>query len=138
MADRGNPNGNAETLRLDHFFAALDRLTEVQIRSMIASWRSVDRADHERAWAAVRDAGERDGLSHEIELARESAIAWTMRGSNVPPYRLTNEPSWLEVKLDAREPIVDATLAIALGDRLDPADSEALLGPWHRALATTE
>jgi hypothetical protein len=138
MTDRGDRDDRLDPEPLDDFFDDLDRLTEVQILSMIASWRSVDRAGHQRAWAAVRAAGERHGVSDEIDRVRESAIAWTMRGSNLPPYQLNNEPSWTALKLDAREPIVDAALAIALGDRLDRAASDALLAPWNRAHATTE
>jgi hypothetical protein len=138
MYDRGDPESGLDMARLDAFLGSLDHLGEVEILAMTAAWRSVDRSTHERAWAAVRAVGERDGLSDEIGRVRDLAMAWATRGSNTPPYQVNNEPTWAREKLDAQEAVVDAALAIALGDRLDRRTSDGLLAPWNRASATSD
>ena len=138
MYDRGEPESGLDMARLDAFFDSLAHMGEVELLALAAAWRSVDRATHERAWAAVRTAGDRDGISPEIGRVRDLAMAWAARGSNVPPYQFNNEPTWAREKLDAQEAVVDAALAIALGDRLDHRTSDELLAPWKRAHASFE
>jgi hypothetical protein len=138
MYDRGDPESALDMARLDAFFDSLDHLGEIELLAMAAAWRSVDRATHGRAWAAVRAAGDRDGVSDEIGRVRDLALAWATRGSNVPPYQINNEPTWAREKLQAQEAVVDAALAIALGDRLDHRTSDELLAPWKRARASFE
>lgn len=60
---------------------------------------------------------------------------WSERGSNLPqrPYSLLSEEEWLELRRGAAEALVDAALAIALGDRLSEATRQTLLAPWLRA-----
>jgi hypothetical protein len=101
---------------------------------MRAAWQAVGRQAHEDSWTAVRVAGAREGLTREIDRVRDKAIAWATRGSDSVPYNRPNDTeSWLQVKTEASEAIVDAALALALGDRLDAATHEVLIGPWLRA-----
>jgi len=138
MFDRGDPGSKLDMARLDAFFDRLDRLNDVQLLSMAAAWHAIDRATHAQAWARVREAGVRDGVSGEIGKVRDMAMSWAARGSNVPPYQVQDEPTWQRKKLEAQEAVVDAALAIALGTRLDHRTSDILLGPWKRASASFE
>jgi hypothetical protein len=127
-----------DTEEMAIFLERLDHLDQQQLLVLRAAWRSTSRETHEEAWAAVRAAGVRDGLTKEIGKVRERALAWASRGSNTIPYRLTDDVTWLQVKLEAGEAIVDAALALALGIRLDRHTREILIGPWLRATETRE
>ena len=136
----GRPIGISlrDTEELAVFFQRLDHLIEEQLLGMRAAWHATSREAHEEAWAAVRAVGVRDGLTKEIDRVRNKALGWASRGSNSIPYRLNNDDTWLQIKIEAGEPIVDAALAIALGSRLDEATREVLIGPWLRATEATE
>ena len=123
-----------DTPEIDAFFDRLDRMNGEQLLAMQAAWQSTPRREHEQAWAAIRAVGDRVGLSKEIGRVRNKALAWSTRGSNsVPYYRVNDDESWLQVKMEAGEAIVDAALAVALGDRLDAETKDTLLAPWLRA-----
>ena len=130
--------GLVDTEEMAVFFERLDHVNQEQLLSMRAAWHSTSREAHEEAWAAVRAVGVRDGLTKEIDRVRNKALGWASRGSNSIPYRLNNDDTWLQIKIEAGEPIVDAALAIALGSRLDEATREVLIGPWLRATEATE
>ena len=120
------------------FFERLDHMNQEQLMSLRAAWHGIGRDAHEEAWAAVRAVCERDGLTREVDRVRNKALNWTTRGSNAIPYRISNEPTWIQIKIEAGEAIVDAALAIALGNRLDAAARGTLIGPWLRATEGTE
>ena len=123
-----------DTPEMDAFFERLEHLNREQLMALDAAWHSTARREHEEAWAAVRGAAARTGVDKEIGRVRNKAMAWSTRGSNsVPYYRVNDDEAWLQVKMGAGEAIVDAALAVALGDRLDAATSDTLLGPWLRA-----
>lgn len=123
-----------ETRNVEAFFDRLDHLNQEQLLSMRAAWQAVGRQAHEESWTAVRVVGAREGLTREIDRVRDKAIAWATRGSDSVPYNRPNDTeSWLQVKMEASEAIVDAALALALGDRLDAAIHDLLIGPWLRA-----
>ncbi len=118
---------------LNAYFDALDHLDGVELLRMSAAWRSVTKSTHEEAWAAVRAVGARYGLSKEIDWVRKRAMAWASRGNNSIPYTINDTETWATVKLQAEEAIVDAALAVALGDRLDEQARATLLATWDRA-----
>jgi hypothetical protein len=123
-----------DTPEMDAFFERLDHLNREQLLALQAAWHATPRSEHEEAWAAVHAVGDRTALSKEIGRVRDKALAWSTRGSNsVPYYRVNDDEAWLQVKMGAGEAIVDAALAVALGDRLDAATRDVLLGPWLRA-----
>ncbi|MGD0123241.1 MAG: hypothetical protein ABSC46_11855 [Candidatus Limnocylindrales bacterium] len=122
-----------DTPETDVFFERLDRVTREQLLAMRAAWHSIPSREHEEAWAAVRAVGDRTGLSKEIGRVRNKALAWSSRGLNSVPFFHDDEAGWLQAKGEASEAIVDAALAVALGDRLDAGTRETLLGPWRRA-----
>ncbi|MGA3031489.1 MAG: hypothetical protein ABSE58_12275 [Candidatus Limnocylindrales bacterium] len=128
----------ADTPQMAAFFERLDHLNKEQLLSLHAAWQGASRAVHEDAWTSVRVVGARDGLTKEIERVRNKALRWASRGSNTIPYQLVDDSEWLQVKIDAGGAIVDAALAIALGDRLDEDAHYALIGPWLQATQAVE
>jgi hypothetical protein len=127
-----------DTDEMAGFFERLDHLNQEQLLGLRAAWRSTSRESHEDAWAAVRAVGVREGLSREIDRVRNRALAWASRGSNTIPYRVSSDVTWLQIKIEAGEAIVDAALAVALGNRLDAASHKILIGPWLRATEGVE
>jgi hypothetical protein len=116
------------------YLQALDHVTEGQLLAMAAAFKAIDRAEHERSWGDVRAVGQRDGLDKEVERVRAKALAWTARGTNVAAmggFRYMDDIGWASLKHEAAEPIVDAALAIALGDRLTPQTRATLLAGWE-------
>jgi hypothetical protein len=127
-----------DTPELDGFFERLDRMTAEQLLAMRAAWHSIPVAEHEKAWAAVREVGARYEVDKEVGRVRDKAMAWSTRGNNGVPYLQTSDIGRLQSRIEAGEAAVDAALAIALGDRLDDRTRDALLGPWIRATDTLE
>ncbi len=123
---------------MDLFFDRLDRMNAEQLLAMRAAWHSVPVAEHEAAWAVVRSAGDRYAVGKEINRVRDRAMAWSTLGNNGVPYFQTGDIGRLQSRIEAGEAVVDAALAIALGDRLDDRTRDALLGPWIRATDTLE
>jgi hypothetical protein len=123
-----------DTEEMAVFFDRLDHLNEGQLLGMRAAWQSTDAAAHQEAWAAVRAVGLAQGLTGEIDRVRDKALAWASRGSNVVPYTFTDQITWLQIKMEAGEAIVDAALAIALGTRLDDDSHAVLIEPWRRTI----
>jgi hypothetical protein len=128
-----------DTMEMDAFFERLERMNRIQMLSLRAAWQAVSPLQHETAWAAVRAVGDREGLTDAIASVRAEALGWSRRGYDLISYQMNDETTALQIKMDAGEAIVDAALAVALGDRLDDATRDTLLGPWLRATeATTE
>jgi hypothetical protein len=78
-------------------------------------------------------------LTKEIDRVRDKALGWASRGTNVVPLvRGTTDITWLQVKGEAEEAIVDVALAVALGGRLDAQSRDVLMGPWERATEASD
>lgn len=123
----------SETEAVDRFIDSLDFLNQEQLLGMTAAWRSADKQAREDAWTKVRATAAMAGLSKDVDHVRDRAMHWADRGTNVPtPYTLNRDDAWLQVRQGAAPAIVDAALAIALGNRLDEATRDVLLGPWLR------
>ncbi len=127
-----------DTPEIAAFFERLDHLNKEQLLSLHAAWQAAGRTAHEDAWTSVRAVGARDGLTREIERVRNKALRWASRGSDSIPYQLVDDSEWLQIKIDAGGAIVDAALAIALGDHLDEASHSALIGPWLQVTQAVE
>ena len=135
---RKGPN-LVDTDELDAFFDRLDRMNLPQFLSLRAAWQSIDHRAHEDAWTSVRALGASQGLTGEIGRVRDKALGWATRGSNsVPYYRINDDTTWQQVKMEAGEAIVDAALAVALGSRLDAEAHDTLIAPWLRATDASE
>jgi hypothetical protein len=123
-----------ESPALDALFNELDRLRAEDLLRLEAAWRSIDMPAHEKAWAAIRKVAIRERLSDEIEEVRQRALTWM--GYDAVPYRyLDPNPGWVGIKASAAQAIADAAVAVALGDRLEPAARETLLSPWEGSAA---
>ena len=139
MWGRKRPVDLVDTEEMDALFARLDRMNQAQFLAMRAAWRSTSRQAHEDAWASVRAIGARDGLTKEIDRVRDKALGWASRGTHVVPLvRGTTDITWLQVKGEAEEAIVDVALAVALGGRLDAQSRDVLMGPWERATEASD
>ena len=121
-----------DTPEMALFFERLDRMNKVQLLAMRAAWQSTSHQDHEDAWTAFRGEGARESLAKEIDRVRDKAMAWFLRGTNSLPYWGDNDNQQF-VKGEAREAVVDAALAVALGSRLDARTHDVLIEPWLRA-----
>jgi hypothetical protein len=119
-----------DTPEMYAFFARLDRLNEAQLMAMRAAWLSGDRRTHEDVWKAIRIVGKRDGLTKEIGRVRDKAMAWATRGTNSVLYTVIDFPR--QMRIEAGGALVEAALAVALGDRLDAQTHEILIAPWLR------
>lgn len=127
-----------DTDEMGAFFERLDHLNQEQLMGLQAAWQATSREEHEDAWTAIRVAGARDGLVKEIERVRNKALRWASRGSNSIPYQLIDDSEWLQKKIAAGGAIVDAALAIALGNRLPEAAHDVLIGPWLQVTQPAE
>lgn len=128
MPGRRNPDlVNSE--ELDRFFDVLDRVRDADLMRLKAVWRSIDRQAHEDAWAVVRVVGASHDLGEEIDKVRSRALAWVTH-DNMPYRYLDGNPMWMQYKAEAAEAIVDAAIAVALGDRLDARTRATLLAGW--------
>ena len=127
--------GKLDEAALDRFFAALDHLNETALMVMTAAFHAIPQTEHEAAWAEVRRATEKDGLGKEVQALRDQAMGWSYQGSNVPamPYSMRSEVEWVTLRRNAAAAVVDAALAVALGERLDEGTRGILLGPWLSA-----
>lgn len=119
-----------DTPQMAAFFDMLAHLNAVQFLAMRAAWHALDRKSHEDAWATVRAVGARDGLTRSIDRVRSEARSWAIRGSSSYPYATTNNDiTSQQLRMEACEAIVDAALAVALGNRLDPESHDILIEP---------
>jgi hypothetical protein len=133
MFGRRRSENLIDTAEMQGFFERLGRFNQEQLLSMRAAWQTTSREAHEDAWTTVRAVAATSGLSTEIERVRKKALAWTTKNSNTIPYQLNNDRMWQQIKMEAAEAIVDAALAVALGDRLDAQSHDILIEPWLRA-----
>jgi hypothetical protein len=119
----------ADTETMDRFIDSLDHLTEEQLLGMAAAWHSSDEQAREDAWTQVRAVG----LAHEVEHVRQRALDFaTGAGVLFYPYTIDSDDLARHARREAAPALVDAAIAIALGDRLDETTREVLLGPWLR------
>jgi hypothetical protein len=130
MLGRQGGGGRLDSDAIDAFFGALDRLDMERLTRLRSAWHSITREAHEAAWAEVNAVAAEEGLSWQIDRLRNRALAWTQRGSPSPGRSLPDYQIWIETKIGAAEAIVDAALAVALGDRLGASTRTVLLGPW--------
>jgi hypothetical protein len=125
------PIGTYEAV--EEFLDSLEQLTELQLLALNAAWQSQDREAHDNAWTAAIAAAATAGLSREMERARDEALDWAFRGTNVPwPYGF-NESAHLDVRRGAGPALADAAVAILLKGRLGEESQAVLMAPWLRA-----
>jgi len=123
---------------LDEFLATIPRLRPDQLMVLAAAHHRPDPA-RVAAWEAARTAIAREGAGAEIDELRSMIIAWASRPASTPT-------QWAEIPMgnglaeqDSRRAagpaLLDAAIALYLGDALDTSHRDALMGPWRRLWA---
>jgi hypothetical protein len=126
--------GSVIDTALDAFLDRLDRQRAEDLILMAA--RPLDAAAHDEALSRAAEAAAAAGLERRVADARSMMVDWVIRLFN----RTTVQPGWYEANWGRPGTIEDraniaaslgeAVTAIVLGDRLDPADRDELLGVW--------
>jgi hypothetical protein len=120
---------------IDEFLAVLPELRGDELRVLAAAHHRVDRA-RGAAWQAARVVIAQDHLGSEVERLRSLVTGWATRS-------VSGATQWAEITManglmeqDARRAaapaLLDAAIALFLGEALDSAHRDVLLGPWRR------
>ena len=123
---------------IDEFLETLPGLRRDQLMVLVAAHSRSDPA-RETAWEAARAAISAEGLEADVDELRSMIIRWASRPANA-------STQWAEIPMadglpeqDIRRAagpaLLDAAIAIYLGDALGIADHVALLLPWRRLWA---
>ena len=132
---RTKPSGVFDDL-LDAFVGRLDHLDQTQLLALRAAWHAIPAETHEAAWAAVRGVAKAQRWQADVDEVRDRAMHWATRGDNRPPlYHLAMDDETLnQVRASAAAAIVDAALALALGQWLPRDAHTTLASPWEYAV----
>jgi hypothetical protein len=130
------PGGDvAAAQTIADFLGSLDDLNDVQLLGIYAAWQARDERAHEDAWTEVIATAAKEGLTVEVEHARDAALGWAMRGTNLPmPYTVWAQDALLPLRRQVGPALADAAVVMVLGSRLDEATGETLIGPWMRSV----
>jgi hypothetical protein len=120
-----------DTPQMDTFFERLEGMNQAEVQALTVVWHSVSKQQLEDAWLEIRAIGAREALTKQIDRVRDKALDEATRGTNNVPYTVMDLPR--QTRIEAGPAIVDAAVAIALGNRLQPATRELLMAPWLRA-----
>lgn len=126
--------------------AFLERLAGVDYdgaMALAAHWNAVDPGARQRAWQSVERLAKAHRRSEHVDAVREAVTDWarTWSGWAWGVYGWEGIPMgpWRREVWQAAVPAaIDAGVAILLGDRLEPDDRVALIGPWEAFTAADE
>lgn len=128
-----------EAAAIEAFWARLERLRVEDMLALAA--RPLDEAAHAEALERAREAAARAGLTATIDEATADVDDWVVRLFN----RSTLQPGWLEANWGRPGSIADranlaaslseVVIALVLGNRIDEADRDELLGAWGELAA---
>lgn len=114
---------------------ALPALDQGELLALAGVADGEDPADRARAWAAVREAGARLGLTTELERIEGEITRWsTADGARSGFYTMGSPVGDLllaDLRTLAVPVLVGAAAALLLGDALDPEARDLLLAPWE-------
>jgi hypothetical protein len=119
---------------VEHFFERVERQRAEDLLPRAA--RPLDRAGHIAAIGRARVAAQNAGLGRTIREAPRTVDDWVIRlynGSHVSPGWLEanwGHPGTIEDPANLARSLGEAVSALILGDRLDAADRDELLGAW--------
>ena len=129
-SDNGTDPADTDAETLEDFLDSLGFLNESELLGLAASWEARDTRAHEDAWTQAVACAAVSGLTIQMEEARDAALSWATRGTNVPwPYGRM-EDMWLDIRRRAGPALADAAVAMVLGGHLDEAARAVLLAPW--------
>ncbi len=118
---------------LDALIAGLPSLDAGQLFAL-AGEHSADDPAREAAWEAVRQVVKAGHLERDLDGVRADVGTWaTHLGSltgQLIGTGMSDEPL-SEARLAAAGAVLDAAVAMLLGDRLEERDRAALMGPWE-------
>jgi hypothetical protein len=119
---------------LDSFLRTIDRLTVEQLLPRAA--RPLDERAHAAALQRAGESARAAGLDKSIEVAHRTVDDYVIGLFN----RSHVQPGWWEVnwgrpgttadRANLAQSLGEAVTSIILGDRLDEADRDELLGAW--------
>jgi hypothetical protein len=123
-----------EAAALNAFWSRLERLRVEDMLALAA--RPLDAAAHAEALGRAADAAEQAGLTDTIAEATVGVDDWVVRLFN----RSTSQPGWYEAnwgrpgstgdRANLAASLSEVVVALVLGDRIDDADRDELLGAW--------
>jgi len=119
---------------LDAFLDRVERQRAEDLLPMAA--RPLDPTAHAGALERAREVAHRVGLEPAVRDARSMMDDWVLRlfnRSNVQPGWVEanwGRPGTIEDRANLAESLGEAVTAIILGDELDAADRDELLGVW--------
>lgn len=124
----------AEQTRLESFWRRLERLRVEDM--LVRAARPLDEDAHAGALARARAEAGRHHLDGAIAAATADVDDWVLRLFN----RSTVQPGWMEAnwgrpgtvedRANLAESLGEVVTALILGDRIDDADADELLGAW--------
>lgn len=118
------------------YLDAIAHLDQQQTRRLAAAWRAIDPRDRERAWARVRSYATRSGRQRVLNEVRSSIEDWGRAASGSPwtwEFGTMTDVDRGNLRRAAMPAILDGAVAVLARDELDPADRDALAGPWEAA-----
>ncbi len=127
---------------LDALLARLPTLDPEQVRVLHATWTGGDVERRTSAWQHGKRLLAERGLERAYRDASDVVRRWTSDHTLVPT-RTTAitfglvpsfiEQDWLELRIAAAPPLLDAILGTLVGDGLDEGERDELLAPWLEA-----
>ena len=119
---------------LDDLLRALPSLDRGELFALAAE-HGQDPPGHAAAWVVARQVAERDGLAGEVDHLRADIVSWaTNLGAITGQEAGTGTADLLltDARRQAGTAVIDAAVALLLGDRLIEPYRSVLLGPWLR------
>src|SRR5450830_524619 len=95
-------------------------------------------AAREAAWAEVRAVVAGEGLERELDQVRSEVAGWATHLATITGQEAgagMTEMLMTDARREAATAVLDAAVALLLGDRLGEEHRRALLGPWRRVRA---
>ncbi len=125
---------------LERFLARVEGLTQGELLAIVAAGDAGDAWAKRLAWRSVERAAREAGRTPEIDALRNRIIAWaTDAGPSTGQVGGFALPETLDGNLRRRAApeLINAAVAIALGDQLHPDAAEPLLAAWRSIIGPT-
>ncbi len=120
---------------LDEFLRILPYLDAAELMSIGAAYRASDPDERDKARAEASALAKRRGVDDKIRDVQSSIVQWA--GSDIARSQLLTfenvraSTSMLgDVRQDNIPPLLDAAMALILGETLEPSTREVLLAPF--------
>jgi hypothetical protein len=129
--DQFGPNSDA----VGDFLNRLWLLTPEQVGRLVGGWQNASRDDLKKAHAALAELADEDPeYRDQVRSAQEKLAPWLNATRVSETAGFLGQAGQGESRKMAGPALADAIAAIVLGDLLEPADAEALYGPWFNLI----